>query len=127
GGQRVCRPAVFVAGVDASWAGRPGFCDYAGPYYGHGELDGRGLEVAWDGPGAEIDPDELERLPDPESAQLAREYLGRRFPALADAPLIGARVCQYDLTSDTHFLFDRHPEPADWWLPGGGLGPGLQH
>ena len=29
---------------------------------------------------------------------LAREYAARRFPALADAPLIGGRVCQYDLT-----------------------------
>jgi len=125
--QRISRRDIFFAGVDGNWAGRPGFCDYAGPYYGHGELDGHGLEVAWDGPGAEIDPDALERLPDPESAQRAREYLGRRFPALADAPLIGSRVCQYDLTIDTHFLFDRHPERADWWLLGGSSGHGFKH
>ena len=125
--QRISRRDVFYAGVDGTWAGTPAFCDYAGPYYGHGELGGLGFEVAWDGPGAEIDPDALERLPDPESERLAREYLGRRFPALAEAPLVGARVCQYDLTADTHFLFDRHPEHAGWWLLGGSSGHGFKH
>jgi len=125
--QRISRRDVFYAGVDGTWAGRPAFCDYAGPYYGHGELGGLGFEVAWDGPGAEIDPDTLERLPDPESERLAREYLGRRFPALADAPLVGSRVCQYDLTADTHFLFDRHPEHTGWWLLGGSSGHGFKH
>jgi sarcosine oxidase len=125
--QRISRRDVFFVGVDGSWAGTPAFCDYAGPYYGHGELGGLGLEVAWDGPGEEIDPDEVERLPDPESEQLARAYLARRFPALAGAPLIGSRVCQYDLTADTHFLFDRHPERAGWWLLGGSSGHGFKH
>jgi sarcosine oxidase len=125
--QRVTRRDVFFVGVDGTWSGTPAFCDYAGPYYGHGELGGFGFEVAWDGPGPEIDPDELERLPDPESERLARDYLARRFPALAGAPLVGARVCQYDLTIDTHFLFDRHPERDGWWLLGGGSGHGFKH
>ena len=125
--QRISRRDVFYAGVDGSWAGAPGFCDYAGPYYGHGDLGGLGLEVAWDGPGAEIDPDALERVPEPVSEQRARAYLARRFPALADAPLVGARVCQYDLTGDTHFLFARHPEQDGWWLLGGGSGHGFKH
>jgi glycine/D-amino acid oxidase-like deaminating enzyme len=125
--QRVSRRDVFYAGVDGSWAATPAFCDYAGPYYGHGELGGLGFEFAWDGPGAEIDPDALERVPEPESSSRARDYLARRFPALADAPLVGARVCQYDLTADTHFLFDRHPEHAGWWLLGGSSGHGFKH
>jgi sarcosine oxidase len=125
--QRVTRRDVFFAGVDGTWSGTPAFCDYAGPYYGHGELGGYGLKVAWDGPGAEIDPDALERLPDGESLQLSRDYLARRFPALADAPVVGARVCQYDLTADTHFLCARHPERDGWWLLGGGSGHGFKH
>ena len=125
--QRISRRDVFFVGVDGSWAGTPGFCDYEGPYYGHGELGGLGFKVAYDGPGAEIDPDELERLPDPDSEAFAREYVARRFPALAGAPLIGARVCQYDLTPDSHFLFDRHPEQPGWWLLGGGSGHGFKH
>jgi sarcosine oxidase len=125
--QRISRRDVFFAGVDGGWAGTPGFCDYAGPYYGHGELGGLGFKFAWDGPGAEVDPDTLERVPEHESEQLARAYLARRFPALADAPLVGGRVCQYDLTADTHFLFDRHPGEDGWWLLGGGSGHGFKH
>ena len=125
--QRIARRDVFYAGVDASWTATPAFCDYAGPYYGHGELGGLGLEVAWDGPTAEIDPDSLERVPEPESERVARAYLARRFPALAEAPLVGARVCQYDLTADTHFLFDRHPGENGWWLLGGSSGHGFKH
>jgi glycine/D-amino acid oxidase-like deaminating enzyme len=58
---------------------------------------------------------------------MAREYLGRRFPALADAPVIGTRVCQYDLSADTHFIVDRHPDRDSWWLIGGGSGHGFKH
>jgi sarcosine oxidase len=125
--QRISRRDVFFFGVDGSWSGTPGYCDYEGPYYGHGELGGLGLKASYDGPGAEIDPDQLERLPDPASEALARSYVAKRFPALAGAPLIGARVCQYDLTLDSHFLFDRHPEQPGWWLLGGGSGHGFKH
>ena len=66
------------------------------------------MKVAPDRPGAEIDPDDLERLPDPAMEALAREYAARRFPSLADAPIVGARVCQYDLTAG-HALPRRPP------------------
>jgi glycine/D-amino acid oxidase-like deaminating enzyme len=36
-------------------------------------------------------------------------------------------VCQYELTADSHFLFDRHPERDGWWLLGGGSGHGFKH
>ena len=55
-------------------------------------------------------------MPIPANERLAREYAARRFPALADAPVIGARVCQYTSRGDTHFLVAQHPERADWWL-----------
>jgi glycine/D-amino acid oxidase-like deaminating enzyme len=124
---RISRRDVFFVGVDGTWEKTPAFCDYAGPYYGHGELGGFGMKVSYDGPGAEIDPDRLDRLPDPTSQAFARAYVARRFPALADAPLIGMRVCQYDLTTDSHFILDRHPERPDWWLVGGGSGHGFKH
>jgi glycine/D-amino acid oxidase-like deaminating enzyme len=125
--QRICRRDVFFFGVDGSWSGTPGFCDYDGPNYGHGELGGLGMKIAPDGPTPETDPDDLERIPDPVTTELAREYLARRFPALAGAPIVGTRVCQYDLTSDTHFLLARHPEHDSWWLLGGGSGHGFKH
>jgi len=58
----------------------------------------------------------------------ARELLGRRFPALASAPLVGTRVCQYELTADTRFLGAPHPEhDGRVWLMGGGSGHGFKH
>src|SRR5205807_1279147 len=69
----------------------------------------------------------LARGPRPQNERLAREYAARRFPALADAPVVGTRVCQYDLTPDAHFLVARHPEREDWWLVGGGSGHGFKH
>ena len=125
--QKISRRDVFFFGVDGSWSGTPGFCDYNGPYYGHGELNGLGMKIAPDGARPEVDPDELERLPDAAMEARAREYAARRFPSLAGAPIVGARVCQYDLTVDTHFLVAPHPAHDGWWLVGGGSGHGFKH
>jgi len=125
--QRITRRDVFFFGVPGDWAGAPGFCEFDGPYYGHGDLGGLGMKISPDGWGADTDPDEMERLPDAEMEHRAREYAARRFPALAGAPIIGSRVCQYDLTVDTHFLVARHPEQPSWWLVGGGSGHGFKH
>ena len=106
---RISRRDVFFFGTDGSWAGTPGFCDYDAPFYGHGEIGGLGAKIAPDLPGEEIDPDRLDRLPSAPLEQIAREYTAKRFPSLADAPIVGSRVCQYELTGDTHFLFAPTP------------------
>ena len=54
-------------------------------------------------------------------------YAAHRFPGLAAAPVVGSRVCQYDVTADTHFAVGRHPEHETWWLVGGGSGHGFKH
>ena len=77
--------------------------------------------------GGPIDPDTVDRIPLPANEQLARDYAAHRFPALAGAPVIGARVCQYSLTGDSHFVVARHPANAGWWLLGGGSGHGFKH
>ena len=125
--QRIVRRDVFFFGAGGEWSGTPGFCEYDGPFYGHGELGGLGMKVAPDNGVLEVDPDELERTLDAGQAALARAYAATRFPALANAPLLGGRVCQYDLTPDTHFLVARHPEQDGWWLIGGGSGHGFKH
>ena len=53
--------------------------------------------------------------------------LARRFPALHDAPLVSAEVCQYENTYSGHFLIDRHPELENVWLVGDGSGHGFKH
>ena len=118
---------VFFFGVDGSWAATPAFADYDAAFYGHGDIGGLGMKIAPDGPGADVDPDTLERFPSPENERAAREYTARRFPALAGAPIVGTRVCQYSLTGDTHFLVAPHPERDGWWLVGGGSGHGFKH
>jgi glycine/D-amino acid oxidase-like deaminating enzyme len=57
----------------------------------------------------------------------AREYLAIRFPALAKAPLLETRVCQYENTPDHDFLVDLHPRARNAWLVGGGSGHGFKH
>jgi glycine/D-amino acid oxidase-like deaminating enzyme len=123
----ISRREVFFVGGDGSWTGTPGFCDYDNAFYGHGDIGGLGVKVAPDQAGEAVDPDTLDRVPSADREQIARTYAARRFPSLAGAPVIGARVCQYSLTADTHFLFDRHPERDGWWLLGGGSGHGFKH
>ena len=45
----------------------------------------------------------------------------------ADAPLLESRVCQYENTTDGHFLLDRLPGHDRAWIVGGGSGHGFKH
>ena len=86
-----------------------------------------GFKVADDTRGPEFDPTAGERTVSAEGLKAIRQYLGFRFPALKDAPLVEARVCQYENTPDNHFIIDRHPQREDVWLIGGGSGHGFKH
>ena len=57
----------------------------------------------------------------------ARAYLRMRFPALADAPLVESRVCQYENSTDHNFILDRQPDAGNVWIVGGGSGHGFKH
>ena len=46
---------------------------------------------------------------------------------MKDAPLLSARVCQYEVSNDRNFIVDRHPEAENLWLIGGGSGHGFKH
>jgi len=95
--------------------------------YGIPGNEWRGFKVADDTRGPVFDPTTGERTPTPAALQTARAYLGYRFPALKDAPLLEARVCQYEESPDEHFILDRHPGAANAWLIGGGSGHGFKH
>jgi glycine/D-amino acid oxidase-like deaminating enzyme len=105
----------------------PAWADYDAAYWGIGSVEGRGFKVGPDRIWPIFDPSNGERVVDPESVRLARAYLRRRFPNLADAPVVETRVCQYESTIDAHFLVDRHPEWENVWLVGGGSGHGYKH
>jgi sarcosine oxidase len=95
--------------------------------YGVPDLDGRGFKVAPDRHGPPFDPDSADRLVPAESVSRVREFLRRRFPGLADAPLLETRVCQYENTSSGDFVIDRHPTFENVWIVGGGSGHGFKH
>lgn len=86
----------------------------------------RGFKVADDTHGADVDPTTQERAPSREGLQRARQQLRERFPGLAEAPLLEARVCQYENTPDGHYVIDRHPEHENVWVVGGGSGHGFK-
>jgi sarcosine oxidase len=105
----------------------PAWVDFASGIYGVPDVEGRGLKVGIDTHGARFDPDTDDRSLDRESVDAARAWLRRRFPTMADAPLIESRVCQYENTSTGDFLIDRHPYHENVWLVGGGSGHGFKH
>ncbi len=94
--------------------------------YGIPGNERRGLKVADDLPGAEIDPTTLDRVVSREAVDAARTVLAKRFPALSGAPVLEARVCQYEYSPTGDFLLDRHPEAGNAWLIGGGSGHGFK-
>jgi glycine/D-amino acid oxidase-like deaminating enzyme len=94
--------------------------------YGLPSFERRGLKVADDTAGVEVDPTTMDRSPTAAGLARAREILRERFPGMADAPLLEGRVCQYEASSDAHFLIDRHPGLDNVWLVGGGSGHGFK-
>ncbi len=98
--------------------------------YGIPGNEHRGFKVADDTRGEPFDPTAGapigDRAPTPALLAIARAFLARRFPTLADAPLVEARVCQYENSPDGHLLFDRHPDAANVWFLGGGSGHGFK-
>jgi glycine/D-amino acid oxidase-like deaminating enzyme len=88
-------------------------------------LENRGFKLAFDWHGPEFDPDSGDRVV--HGVAEARAFLAERLPALAAAPLLESRVCQYENTSSGDFLIDRHPDFDNVWLVGGGSGHGFKH
>ena len=125
----VTRQEVFFFGAPAGWQAPdvPAWVDFDAGVYGVGDVDARGFKVAPDEHGPEFDPDTDDRVVSAEKERVARGYLGRRFPALANSPLVGTRACPYSLTPDQNFLIAPHPEHENVWLLGGGSGHGFKH
>lgn len=105
----------------------PVWIDFDEPvFYGIPSVDRRGVKIADDSRGAAFDPTDGDRTPSLEGVERARKFLARRFPRLRAAPLLEARVCQYENSPDGHLIVDRHPEARNVWLVGGGSGHGFK-
>jgi len=126
------RQEVFFFGVppgNSQFSARslPTWLIQADEVYGMPDLESRGFKIAFDGHGQRVDPDTQTRVVSAESIESVRVYVTKRFPALANAPIVETRVCQYENTSNGDFLIDRHPEINNVWLAGGGSGHGFKH
>jgi glycine/D-amino acid oxidase-like deaminating enzyme len=105
----------------------PAWVDFHAGIYGVPDIDNCGLKVGIDEHGPPIDPDSDDRVANALALSRARLWLAQRFPAMANAPVVEARVCQYENTSNGDFLIDRHPEHDNIWIVGGGSGHGFKH
>lgn len=128
----ISRQEIFFFGIpagDSRFAPptMPTWLQLRDEFYGMPDMESRGFKIANDRHGAATDPDTQSRIPSTEALAAAREFIARRFPALANAPVIEARVCQYENTSSGDFLIDRHPDHENVWLAGGGSGHGFKH
>ena len=85
-----------------------------------------GFKVANDTRGPEFDPTNGDRKPSSGVEATIRAFVSHRFPALRDAPVLGAEVCQCEQSPDGHFIIDRHPAMPDVWIAGGGGGHGFK-
>jgi glycine/D-amino acid oxidase-like deaminating enzyme len=105
----------------------PAWLDFSDERGGYSlpDLENRGFKLAFDKHGPAFDPDSGDRVAN--GLLDARAFLAERFPALANAPLVESRVCQYENTSNGDFLIDRHPDFDNVWLVGGGSGHGFKH
>ena len=127
----VTRQDVFYFGAPAGDArfdapALPAWADYETEFYGTPGCDVCGFKLANNQGQPGFDPTNGERVVAPETLAAARAYLARRFPAMAGAPLVRARVCQYERTPDSHVVLDRHPEWENVWIAGGGSGHGFK-
>jgi monomeric sarcosine oxidase len=105
----------------------PAWIDFKEEVYGLPDVDGNGIKIAIDRHGPLFDPDDGDRVVMEAGLEEVRSRLAARLPALRDAPLVDARVCQYENTSNGDFLIDRHPGFENVWLVGGGSGHGFKH
>jgi monomeric sarcosine oxidase len=130
---RATRQEVFFFGTPPgdqrfTESAMPVWADHGTTFmYGIPGNEWRGFKVADDTRGPVIDPTTESRVPRPEALKTARDYVGYRFPGLKGAPLLEARVCQYEQSPDEHFIIDRHPAAENAWIVGGGSGHGFKH
>lgn len=131
---RVTRQEVFYFACpdgDARFGpdAMPGWADFNGGdmFYGMPDIEGRGVKIAFDRHGIEVDPDTQDRHFTQGALDEVIAYRDRRFPLLRGTPLTGAEVCQYENSSNGDLLIDLHPHWSNVLLVGGGSGHGFKH
>jgi glycine/D-amino acid oxidase-like deaminating enzyme len=105
----------------------PVWIDFEGSFYGFPSFDGVGLKACPDWLGPRERPDDSAREVADATIEASRAILRKRFPAVADQPVVKTWTCFYEVTPDAHFVIDRHPDLANTWIAGGGTGHAFKH
>jgi sarcosine oxidase len=105
----------------------PVWIDFEGSFYGFPSFDGIGAKACPDWLGPIERPDDSAREVADATIEASRTLLRRRFPGLADQPVVRRWTCFYEVTPDANFVIDRHPTLADTWIAGGGTGHAFKH
>ena len=105
----------------------PVWIDFDGSFYGFPSFDGIGLKACPDWLGPVERPDDSAREVAPSTIEASRMVLRRRFPAIAEQPVVKTWTCFYEVTPDANFVIDRHPALANVWIAGGGTGHAFKH
>ena len=71
-------------------------------------------------------PDQDDRITSREILTGVRSFLHRRFPNIAEQPMIAGKVCQYENSLDGHFIIDRHPQDDRLIFLAGSSGHGFK-
>ena len=72
------------------------------------------------------DPDTSSRWATPDRLEASRRFVARRFPALADAPLLESRSCHYEISVNNNFIIDTLPDASNAWIAGIGQAEGFK-
>lgn len=84
------------------------------------------VKIGNHGAGREMSPDSPDRIVTSDEEARLREFLGRAFPALADAPITHSRLCFYCDTHDGNFWIAEDPDRAGLIIAAGDSGHGFK-
>jgi sarcosine oxidase len=72
-----------------------------------------------------VDPDTMNREPEPEDERLLRQFVARYFPDAA-GPTLMLKTCLFTNSPDEHFILDLHPEHPEVSIAAGFSGHGYK-
>jgi monomeric sarcosine oxidase len=128
----VVRKSLFwFATADARYEATSGMPVYLfelpnGVFYGFPRLDNRGIKFAEHSGGRVVDnPLNVDRTIDVEEQRRLVEALSRHLPGVSPR-VTDHVVCLYTMSSDEHFIVDRHPEHANVVFAAGLSGHGFK-
>lgn len=128
--QAVAQPVVHFGVDDPDQYRGPAFppfaADIAGTgWYGFPALSDGRVKLGHHGDGLPVHPDHRGEVGEAHIAR-ARSFLRESIPSLADAPVVGTRICLYCDSFDGDLLIDRDPDRTGLVVAAGGSGHGFK-